>query len=222
MLCLKFGDNVVFAARPDGGTGLERMQRGDEIGQRRHGFGQPRHIFPHLLGHVRVARADGLEPQLAAEAQRCLIVLERRAAVEHLHAAKAAHIAQMLAQAPVVVAEGVAGDAKAVSLAHKVDEVLRIDAAVGDGVDAPGGDVAPEREEFHAHEDGEADLAGIGLGALTQAHAVVVGDADRVQPPFSGDGNDLLQAEEAVGRVGAFVQVHINKHGGVTPFLRGG
>jgi hypothetical protein len=82
--------------------------------------------------------------------------------------------------------------------------------------------IPPEREKFHADEDGIADLAGIGLRALAQAHAVVVRDADRVQPLLPGDRDDLLQVEKAVGRVGAFVQVHINKHGKFTPFLRGG
>ena len=82
---LKFGDNVVAAARPDGGTRFQRVQRRDEIGQRRDHFGQPCHVFADLLRHVRVTRADGLEPQLAAEAQRHLIVLKRGAAVEDLH-----------------------------------------------------------------------------------------------------------------------------------------
>ena len=58
--------------------------------------------------------------------------------------------------------------------------------------------------------------------SLAQAHAVVVRDADRVQPLLPGDRDDLLQVEKAVGRVGTFMQVHINKHGKFTPFLRGG
>jgi len=132
------------------------------------------------------------------------------------------HIAQVLAQPAIVAAKGVAGDAETVLFAHQVDKVLCADALVGDAVDPPGGDIAPERKKFHADEDGIADLAGIGLRALAQAHAVVVRDADRVQPLLPGDRDDLLQVEKAVGRVGAFVQVHINKHGGVTPFLRGG
>ena len=115
-----------------------------------------------------------------------------------------------------------AGDAETVLFAHQVDKVLCADALVGDAVDPPGGDIAPEREKFHADEDGIADLAGIGLRALAQAHAVVVRDADRVQPLLPGDRDDLLQVEKAVGRVGAFVQVHINKHGKFAPFLRGG
>ena len=171
---------------------------------------------------MRVARADGLEPQLAAEAQCRPVLLKRRAAVEDLHAVKTVHIAQVLAQPAIVAAKGVAGDAETVLFAHQVDKVLCADALVGDAVDAPGGDIAPEREKFHADEDGVADLAGIGLRALAQAHAVVVRDADRVQPLLPGDRDDLLQVEKAVGRVGAFVQVHINKHGDVTLFLRGG
>ena len=171
---------------------------------------------------MRVARADGLEPQLAAEAQCRPVLLKRRAAVEDLHAVKTVHIAQVLAQPAIVAAKGVAGDAETVLFAHQVDKVLCADALVGDAGDPPGGDIAPERKKFHADEDGIADLAGIGLRALAQAHAVVVRDADRVQPLLPGDRDDLLQVEKAVGRVGAFVQMHINKHDKFTPFLRGG
>lgn len=102
--------------------------------------------FSHLLRHVRVARADGLEPQLAAEAQCRPVLFKRRAAVEDLHAVKTVHIAQVLAQPAIVAAKGVAGDAEAVLFAHQVDKVLCADALVGDAVDPPGGDIAPERE----------------------------------------------------------------------------
>ena len=58
----KLGDDIVLAARPDGGTRFQRVQRGDKIGQRCDRFGQPCHVFSHLPGHMPVARAHGLEP----------------------------------------------------------------------------------------------------------------------------------------------------------------
>jgi hypothetical protein len=93
---------------------------------------------------------------------------------------------------------------------HMVNENLGVDPLLGEGIDAPGGDVTVGREIFHTQKNGEIFLLGIFCGKFPQTHAVVVGDANRIQTLGLGNGDDQFQIDEAVQRISAFVQVHIN------------
>lgn len=205
--------HIVAGPIPDGGTGITLTQLGDEVRQGGHLLRKPGDILADLSRGVGVAGPNGLEAQLPAEPQGSAVGLPIRTAVEDLHTVEAVNPAEVLLQPALIVAEGVTGHTKAPGGVDLVNEDLGVDPVVREGVDPPGGDIPLEGVVLYPHEDGEIHLFRVLCGILPEAHAVMVGDAHRVQALLPGDGHDLLQIDVAVQGIGALVQVHINQHG---------
>ena len=106
---------------------------------------------------------------------------------------KALDLPQVILKAAVIIPEGMARHTKAAGRIDLVHEILGRDPLVREAVDAECSNISPERKIFHSHKDRKTGLPGIPLSRFLQTHAVMVRDADRIQPPFPCSGNDLLQ-----------------------------